>query len=198
MHKPCLHLEGYERKGVVEEDVIQSNPYIQNPLVSRDTITFGGSPLYQIVKGDKCQYALVCCLWISGLLFSANDINRLWRHFYALALTDGYKCSAWEGPGCYPFNPAPERLLLPTVPIFYLCNNARSPFLSPPVDLTLASRLFNTPWIRRVLLPGGTRSRPYTVSNAFCFPPLRRTPFSAQIIQRISSIQKPMYSRRVR
>ena len=108
MHKPCLHLEGYERKGVVEEDVIQSNPYIQNPLVSRDTITFGGSPLYQIVKGDKCQYALVCCLWISGLLFSANDMNHLWRHFYALALTNEYKCSAWEGPGCYPFNPTPN------------------------------------------------------------------------------------------
>ena len=97
MHKPCLHLEEYERQGVVEIQQI----HIQNPLVSRDTITFGGSPpLYQIVKGDKCQYALVCCLWISGLLFSANDINHLWCHFYALALTDEYKCSAWEGPGC--------------------------------------------------------------------------------------------------
>jgi hypothetical protein len=99
----CISRSARE-KGVVK-DVIQSN--IQNPLVSRDTIT-----LWLPSFISNCQRrqmpVLVCCLRISRLLFSANDINHLWRHFYALALTNEYKCSAWEGPCSYPFNPAPN------------------------------------------------------------------------------------------
>ena len=127
------------------KDVIQSN--IQNPFVSRDSFTPLTAALVHI-KLPKATNAseLVCCLRISGLLFSENDINHLfgaismpWRSPTSINAQPGW------GQGSYPFNPAPiVSSPFPRRLYFYLCNNIRNTSPSLPVDVTLASRLSNT------------------------------------------------------
>jgi len=87
---------------------------------------------------------MACCLRISGLLFSVDDVNHFWHHLYALALTNEYK---------YPLGlwgiPSPSFLSIPTAPGFLFATISLSNILWVPLP------------------PGGSRSRPYAVLSAF-------------------------------